>query len=351
MALRQSALFCFHTFGIMALWQEVMRRRVPILMFHGVWTPGAERDDPPLRPRLPAEDFERYVCVLRKRFRIVSLDQAVDRIRTRREVEPHCAVLTFDDGYANNATVAWPILREQGLTATFFIPVDYVETGRFLWLDRLDHAVRHLREDVREIRIGDIAFSVADKSRAGMETLFWAFKEACLKLGWAGADAAATAVESLAHSTLAEDAGSTDWAGFMTWDQMRTMANEGAGFGSHSLSHALLDGLSDAEMREELAASRKALKVMLGGECRSIAYPVGACSASVLRIAAEVGYESGLTTRDGMARQGDSPLALPRVGVPRRPMTSADLLARSIGMTGFVSKVRGALASAPRRKP
>jgi len=335
----------------MAAWQSAMRRRVPILMFHGVWTPGGDSGDPPLRQRLPADDFERYVRVLRDRFRIVSLDEVVDRIRAGRKMEPHCAVLSFDDGYANNATVAWPILRKHGVTATFFAAVDYIETGRFFWLDRLDHALRHLRGDVREIRIGDLAFTVADRSRAGEERLFWALKETCLHLGWAGADTAVTAVESLARSTLAEDPGAGDWAGFMTWGQMRAMAGEGAHFGSHTLSHAILDGLSDAQVRKELKASKEVLEAELGDECRSIAYPVGACNPSVFAIAEEVGYASGVTTREDAARQDDPPLALPRIGVPRRPVTSVDLLARTLRMTGLVSKVRGMLASSSRRSP
>ena len=47
------------------------------------------------------------------------------------------AVITFDDGYADNRTVALPILQAHGLTATFFVATGFLDGGR-MWNDTRD---------------------------------------------------------------------------------------------------------------------------------------------------------------------------------------------------------------------
>jgi peptidoglycan/xylan/chitin deacetylase (PgdA/CDA1 family) len=44
--------------------------------------------------------------------------------------------LTFDDGYANNLYIAFPVLQEYGLVATIFLTTGYVESGDFFPSDR-----------------------------------------------------------------------------------------------------------------------------------------------------------------------------------------------------------------------
>src|SRR5690606_33141938 len=43
------------------------------------------------------------------------------------------AFLTFDDGFADNYTAAFPLLREQGLTAMFFLLPSHLDGAAFTW--------------------------------------------------------------------------------------------------------------------------------------------------------------------------------------------------------------------------
>ncbi len=73
----------------------------------------------------------------RREYRVVSLGQLLQMLSTGPGAgisERPRLVITFDDGYADNAEVAAPILKAAGLTATFFLASGFVGTQRrFAW--------------------------------------------------------------------------------------------------------------------------------------------------------------------------------------------------------------------------
>src|SRR3982751_2264326 len=54
------------------------------------------------------------------------------------------AALTFDDGLRTNVTVAYPILRKLGLSATFFVCPGLIERGEWLWNHEARERLRSL---------------------------------------------------------------------------------------------------------------------------------------------------------------------------------------------------------------
>jgi peptidoglycan/xylan/chitin deacetylase (PgdA/CDA1 family) len=84
--------------------------------------------------------------------------------------------------------------------------------------------------------------------------------------------------------------------GYMTWDQVATMAGEGHEIGGHTLNHAHLAGLSDVQQRAEICDDRAQL-VARGYAAVSFAYPHGADDASAQSIVQGCGYRSARTTR------------------------------------------------------
>jgi peptidoglycan/xylan/chitin deacetylase (PgdA/CDA1 family) len=84
--------------------------------------------------------------------------------------------------------------------------------------------------------------------------------------------------------------------GYMTWDDVATMATEGHEIGGHTLNHAHLAGLSETQQREEICGDRAQL-VARGYAAASFAYPHGADDASAQSIVQGCGYRSARTTR------------------------------------------------------
>lgn len=73
------------------------------------------------------EDFDVQVGYLKKNFDVVSPTDLAHVADTRRGRH---VIITFDDGYRDNYTAAFPVLRAHHVAATFFIATGYIDTPR-----------------------------------------------------------------------------------------------------------------------------------------------------------------------------------------------------------------------------
>jgi peptidoglycan/xylan/chitin deacetylase (PgdA/CDA1 family) len=91
------------------------RYTVPILTYHSI------SYDKSLLSVTP-ENFEKQMCYLKKNnYKVILLDKLVDGIINKKEFPHKTLVITFDDGYKDNFTYAYPILNRYGFPATIFL--------------------------------------------------------------------------------------------------------------------------------------------------------------------------------------------------------------------------------------
>jgi Polysaccharide deacetylase len=70
--------------------------------------------------------FRAQLQFLRKYFDLPPLDEVVAAVSAGAELKRPTALITFDDGYRDNYELAFPVLKECGVPAVFFIPTDFV---------------------------------------------------------------------------------------------------------------------------------------------------------------------------------------------------------------------------------
>ena len=105
-----------------------------ILMYHHVVPQGEPSADGTLlhgwRFNHTPEAFEFQLRDLRRRgYRLVSLDTLVEEIQLHGSEPPKTVAITFDDGWLNNFTHAFPILQALAVPATFFCTTGHLHTG------------------------------------------------------------------------------------------------------------------------------------------------------------------------------------------------------------------------------
>lgn len=106
---------------------------LPILMYHSVH-PQAQAKN---RTEILVSSFERQMRFLKEhKYNLLSLDEAANLIKNKKRVPRRTVILTFDDGYRNFYTDAFPILKKYNLKATMFIIVNEVsrpQDDRLSW--------------------------------------------------------------------------------------------------------------------------------------------------------------------------------------------------------------------------
>jgi peptidoglycan/xylan/chitin deacetylase (PgdA/CDA1 family) len=105
--------------------------KVPILMYHYISSPPAGADKYRIDLSTPPELFAAQLDRLRAEgYTTISLYQVMDYLTRGVSLPPKPVVLTFDDGYRDNYEHAFPLLRERGMTGTFFVVTDFIDEQR-----------------------------------------------------------------------------------------------------------------------------------------------------------------------------------------------------------------------------
>lgn len=117
---------------------------VPILMYHYISAPPPDAD--PYRQDLsvPPERFESHLRYLQKQgYTSISLSDLVYHLTQGTPLPSKPIILTFDDGYVDQYTNAFPLLRQYGFHAAFFVITDFVTEGRpgYMTWDQLKELV------------------------------------------------------------------------------------------------------------------------------------------------------------------------------------------------------------------
>jgi peptidoglycan/xylan/chitin deacetylase (PgdA/CDA1 family) len=104
-------------------WDGTLRRiRVPILMYHYISTPPADADIYRVDLSVPPDLFRQHLAYLAAEgYTAITLGDLGAALAQGAPLPPRPVILTFDDGYADNYTAAFPLLREFGFTGTFFV--------------------------------------------------------------------------------------------------------------------------------------------------------------------------------------------------------------------------------------
>jgi peptidoglycan/xylan/chitin deacetylase (PgdA/CDA1 family) len=279
-----------------------VRARLTVLIYHRVL---ADRD--PLFPNEPdAGFFETQMRWMQRWFNVLPLSEAVERLSAGR-LPARAAAITFDDGYANNCTVALPILRRLCLPATFFIATGYLNGGR-MWNDTVIDVVRRAKGpqlDLSALDIGQFPILTMEDRQRSLNALLG-------KLKYLDPDHRERLVNEIAKTVNIQPPNDL----MLTSDQVRILSDAEMTIGAHTVNHPILSRVSEGIAKDEMAQSKRQLEMITGREVKLFAYPNGKpgtdYSASHALIAREVGFAAAVSTGLGAATRCDDIFQIPR---------------------------------------
>jgi peptidoglycan/xylan/chitin deacetylase (PgdA/CDA1 family) len=277
--------------------------RLAILIFHRV-----RADVDPLFAQEPdAEHFDRLMELVAQNFNVLRLSD-VPTLLCLKKLPRRALVITFDDGYADNAEVALPILKRHGLTATFFVASGFLD-GKRMWNDSVIECVRRTERDaldLSELELGYMTLGSLVERRACIDALL-------PRLKYLDANGRAKALESLQRATGVDSLPSDL---MMRSDQVRELHRSGMEIGAHTVSHPILTTLSGHDAEREVADSRDQLQEITRAPVTAFAYPNGKpkrdYDRSHVELVKRLGFRVAVSTASGAASAGDDLFELPR---------------------------------------
>ena len=243
--------------------------------------------------------FDAQMAMLRRYFSPVTIDDAI-RYAQGEPLPPNPVLVTFDDGYRDNLTVAAPILRAHDIRATFFVATNFVRERRLFWWDTLAYLATKSKRHELVLNFPVLArFPLGAHRAATIRKLLRIVKDTYdLDLDAFIAEVArAASVEwtPAVERQLADD-------NLMTRSEVEQLAKQGMDIGSHTRSHRFLDTLPPDRLADELRGSRIELEEWIGAPVRSVSYPVGKSirdKPQILDAVREAGYEIGFAACGG----------------------------------------------------
>lgn len=234
---------------------------------------------------MPVSEFEKTLIYLKKNYNIVSLSEMFDLHRSKQGVAKKTIALTFDDGYANNFDIAYPVLKKHNIPATFYIISKCLVNDNYLaWPDIIDIIKKNHRED---IQLSDYTFKYPSFYCDALKLDLPAYLKTC------GDQTEPLAYELLGRFKYDEEElkESPELLTLISAENISKFANERLiEFGSHSHSHFNMEFLSDQVARQELVNSKEIIESKIGKKIITFAFPDGSYLPKTVEFAKEVGY-------------------------------------------------------------
>jgi peptidoglycan/xylan/chitin deacetylase (PgdA/CDA1 family) len=229
-------------------------------------------------------------------YRVISLDELCDSL-TRGTDNGKFIVLTFDDGYKDVLTHAYPVLKRLDAPFTVNISVGFTERTTIKW--------DYLAEDV--IFNNDNVVVDTNRGRVRLDCSTWDRKQASCgvlqDILYDMSDPASSERMRQFFSTYVSDVfGKTDEL-MLGWSQVEELAHDPlVTIGAHSVNHLVLSRLAASVAQDEILLSKRRLESRLGVEVSHFAYPYGRLHEAGEREYAAVkgcGFKSGATGMKG----------------------------------------------------
>lgn len=144
--------------------------RLPVLMYHSVSDQSEANVSPYYRTATHPKVFAGHMALLRAEgWEVVSLKAGLQMLGSENSDRRRIVVLTFDDGFRDFHTAAFPILRQHGFGATVFLPTAFIgkEPVRFKAHECLTW------DEVRELQQAGIEFGSHTVNHPELVHLAW----------------------------------------------------------------------------------------------------------------------------------------------------------------------------------
>jgi peptidoglycan/xylan/chitin deacetylase (PgdA/CDA1 family) len=318
-SLKRKLLNLAYQTGLIRLGRSYWTKSLTVVNYHRIDDPH-RADFDSFKPNVSAtpQGFARQMEYLAKWFHVISLQDIVDWLDGRSELPPHAALITFDDGYLDNYTSAFPILHKYKLPALIFLTTEHIGTDTPFYWDMAAYCFSHTENDHLTFPDGHVE-GWSDQRQLERVSQNWIELMKTLP----------QTEKQIYVDNLPVLLGVSIPAGFfqklmLDWDQVREMQNGRIEFGAHTMHHPILTRISLEQVRAELTGSKSRIEEELEKPVLGFAYPNGQASdwnEGIERVVAEAEFRAAFTLISGpssLVEVKRNPFAIRRIFISHR---------------------------------
>lgn len=241
-----------------------------------------------------SKQLEEYVVFFKQHFDIISIAEMADLVKNHpKKIYGKYLVITFDDGYKDNFTQAFPILKRHNVSACFFIATSLIGDQKLPWWDRI--AYNYNKNNFKSIKLTSWSNTVKYN---GDDREFVRNILTAAKISQVPIEEQLTEIEQL--FPIEEPIPTQQ---FLSWKNLEEMIAGGMDVGAHSHNHEILANLSQEEIIFELTHSKMLIEKNLPYKVNSFSYPVGSqgtYNSTVTQALVDCGYDIAFNFQPGI---------------------------------------------------
>jgi peptidoglycan/xylan/chitin deacetylase (PgdA/CDA1 family) len=271
------------------------------LLYHGVPKRGINDND------INADVFEEQIIFMKKRFQFIRQNEVSHKRSRDQRIQ---VLLTFDDGFRNNADVVAPILKRHQIPATFFVCSRHSISNKYLWFVHLKMLKTKFNKDGFLFR-GEYIDMRPDKRNVSIEKL----RHFLVNLKPHPGEMYRVIEEELPplEDFLSKEE-IDDWCTGMTEEQIGELSRDGLfEIGVHTNDHALLSKCDYMEKVRQITENKLLIEKICQKKCETISYPTGDYDHETLELCKDLNLSVGYAVYKTLRTHPN--LEIPRIGI------------------------------------
>jgi len=303
------ALHLLNRLSFFDLIRNFQRKRIAILMYHRF----SHHNEP---FKISSRVFENQMAFLKKKYNVISLARLSNILVGKCSYPRNPLIVTIDDGYYDNYSIAYPILKKYSIPATIFLTTDFVANRCWLWSNKLEYILKNSRMSQFKFFLGSKEESFSVSTFRGWHRAQLIFFNYLRKIG-SKKDIFLTELADYLKVIIPEEI-SVDFLP-LSWENILEMQNNGIHFGSHTCTHPILSTLNKNKLQYEIFSSKREIESRLSREVCDFSYPNGRredINKDVINVVEDAGYLCAVTTEPGFNyRNITNPFMLKRASI------------------------------------
>jgi peptidoglycan/xylan/chitin deacetylase (PgdA/CDA1 family) len=217
--------------------------------------------------------FQEQIDFFKQHYKIVCISEAIYLIDNNENIK-NLLVISFDDGFKENFTNIYPILKRNKISGTFFIISNCIDNKDLMWRNKLLLINREKRSLILKSTKKLVEEYKLSEFKDNDNLFSWSLnnwqmdlKEYYVNFLW----------EKVMPFSIEEYLNINK--PYMNSDEIKQLSLEGHNIGSHSKTHPVFSKLSYQNFRDEISLSCEFINKITNKNVTTFSYPFGRASS------------------------------------------------------------------------